>query len=93
MALDLALTLVLLMANGFFVATEFAFARVRPTQVQEWLAAGRPGAKSVRHGVEHIDAYLAACQLGITIASLGLGVIGESFFHGLLEPVFGEARA
>jgi CBS domain containing-hemolysin-like protein len=93
MALDLVLTLVLLLANGFFVATEFALARVRPTQVQEWLAAGRPGAKSVRHGVEHIDAYLAACQLGITIASLGLGVIGESFFHGLLEPVFGEAAS
>lgn len=43
------------------------------------------------HAVEHIDAYLSACQLGITMASLGLGALGEPAFHGLLEPVLGDA--
>ena len=51
---------------------------------------GRPGSKSVAHAVDHIDAYLAACQLGITVSSLGLGALGEPAFHHLLEPIFGE---
>ena len=52
--------------------------------------AGRPGAKSARHAVEHIDAYLAACQLGITLASIGLGVVGKPAFEKLVRPVLGE---
>jgi CBS domain containing-hemolysin-like protein len=87
----LLLAALLVAANGFFVATEFALARVRPTQVGEWVREGRPGARSLQHGVERIDAYLAACQLGITLASLGLGVVGEPAFHDLLEPVLGDA--
>ena len=63
--ISIALAFVLVAANGFFVATEFA--RLRPGQVRDWVRAGRPGAKSVQHAVEHIDAYLAACQLGITL--------------------------
>ena len=59
----------------------------------EFERAGRPGAKSVRHAVEHIDAYLAACQLGITIASLGLGVLGEPAFEELLHPILGDGAA
>ena len=90
-AIELLIALALLGANGFFVATEFAIARLRPTQVGAWLEAGRPGARSVRHAVDNIDAYLAACQLGITIASLGLGVLGEKALHHLLEPVLGDA--
>ena len=90
MAVELLIALALLAANGFFVATEFSLARLRPTQVDEWLEKGRPGARSVRHGVENIDAYLAACQLGITVASLGLGVIGEEAVHDLLEPLLGD---
>jgi len=82
---------VLVGANGFFVATEFAVARLRPGQVEKWVRDGRPGAKSVAHAVDHIDAYLAACQLGITISSLGLGALGEPAFHHLLEPIFGES--
>jgi CBS domain containing-hemolysin-like protein len=88
--LNIALALVLVGANGFFVATEFAVARLRPGQVEKWVSDGRPGAKSVQHAVGHIDAYLAACQLGITISSLGLGALGEPAFHHILEPVFGE---
>jgi len=91
MALDILITVVLVLANGFFVATEFAFARLRPTQVEEWVREARPGSRSVQHAVTHIDAYLAACQLGITLASLGLGVIGERALHELLEPVLGDS--
>ncbi|HSK16358.1 MAG TPA: hemolysin family protein [Gaiellaceae bacterium] len=82
--------LLLVAANGLFVATEFAITRIRITQVAELEAAGRPGAKSLRHAVEHLDAYLAACQLGITIASIGLGVVGKPAFEQLLEPITGE---
>jgi CBS domain containing-hemolysin-like protein len=89
-ALNIILAFVLVAANGFFVATEFAIARVRPSQVAEWVREGRPGARSAQHAVEHIDAYLAACQLGITVASLGLGAIGEPAFGHLFEPLFGE---
>jgi CBS domain containing-hemolysin-like protein len=88
---NIALALVLVGANGFFVATEFAVARLRPGQVEKWVRDGRPGSKSVQHAVEHIDAYLAACQLGITVSSLGLGALGEPAFHHILEPVFGES--
>jgi CBS domain containing-hemolysin-like protein len=89
MAVLLALGLVLV--NAFFVAAEFAIARLRPTQVDDLVRQGRPGARSARHAVEHIDRYLSACQLGITLASLGLGAVGEPAFHDLLEPVFGDA--
>ena len=91
MAVNLAIAIALVVANGFFVATEFALARLRPTQVEDLEREGAAGAKSLRHAVDHIDAYLAACQLGITLASLGLGVIGEEAFHELLKPVFGDA--
>jgi CBS domain containing-hemolysin-like protein len=71
------------------VATEFSLARLRPTQVSDFLRERRPGAKSADHAVRHIDSYLAACQLGITLASLGLGVVGKPVFRDLLEPVLG----
>ncbi len=90
MAAELILAIVFVAANGFFVATEFAVARLRPSQAREMLREGRPGSKSAMHAVEHIDAYLSACQLGITVSSLGLGAIGEPAFHDLLEPVFGD---
>ncbi|MDQ3721236.1 MAG: hemolysin family protein [Actinomycetota bacterium] len=90
MALELIAAIALVGANGFFVATEFAIARLRPTQVDGFEREGRPGAKSVRHAVDHIDAYLAACQLGITLASIGLGVAGKPAFEKLLDPLVGE---
>lgn len=89
-AIELAGTLLLVLANGFFVAGEFAIARVRASQIDEWVERGRPGAASVQHAVTHIDSYLAACQLGITLASLGLGAFGESALHELLDPLLGE---
>jgi CBS domain containing-hemolysin-like protein len=91
MALELLVAIVLVLANGFFVAAEFAVARLRPTQIAEYARERRPGAKSALHAVQHIDSYLAACQLGITLSSLGLGAVGEPAFHHALEPLFGDA--
>ena len=91
------LTLVLL--NGFFVATEFALVKVRQTQLEPLIAKSNRRAAMVRHITRHVDAYLSAAQLGITLASLGLGWIGEPIFEELLGPVFnalhmgGEAHA
>ena len=79
----------LVVANAFFVASEFALARMRPTQLSELTLERHRGVRSLRHAVAHLDAYLAACQLGITIASIGLGVVGESAFEKLLEPLLG----
>ncbi len=93
MVFELIIALVLIAANGFFVASEFAVARLRLTEAAEMERAGRPGARSARHAVEHIDAYLAACQLGITLASIGLGVIGKPAFEDLLRPLFGEGAS
>ncbi|HEX5909695.1 MAG TPA: hemolysin family protein [Thermoleophilaceae bacterium] len=90
MAIDLIFALLLVVANGVFVATEFSVARLRPTQVNELVRERRPGAKSAAHAVEHIDSYLSACQLGITLSSLGLGALGEPAFHDLIEPVLGD---
>ena len=93
MEAGLIAAIVLVAANGFFVGAEFSIARLRPTQVRDLLRDGRPGAKSAQHAVEHLDAYLSACQLGITLASLGLGAVGEPAFHDLLEPLLGESAS
>jgi CBS domain containing-hemolysin-like protein len=90
-AVDILIAFVLVGANGFFVAAEFAITRVRPTQAADWLEHGRPGAKSVASAVHHIDSYLAACQLGITLASLGLGVVGEKAFHHVFASLLGSS--
>jgi CBS domain containing-hemolysin-like protein len=90
---SLLIAVVLVLANGFFVASEFALARLRTTQVADLERERRPGAGSLRHAVAHLDAYLAACQLGITIASIGLGVVGEPAFERLLaSPLGAEAE-
>ena len=78
----------LVVANGFFVAAEFALVKVRPTQLAEAAAKGSSRARMARHLARHLDAYLSACQLGVTLASLALGWIGESAFAGLLVPIF-----
>jgi CBS domain containing-hemolysin-like protein len=80
-----ALFLVLL--NGFFVASEFAYVRIRSTAVDQLVNEGAPGASHLREAVDNLDDYLAVTQLGITIASLGLGWIGEPAVAALIEPV------
>ena len=81
--------LFLVFLNGFFVAAEFALVTVRSTRVQQLLAEGAPGSRNVDDGVRNLDSYIAACQFGITLASLALGWIGEPALAGLLEPVVG----
>lgn len=88
LALKILAVLVLVALNGFFVATEFALVKVRLTQLEPLVAHGQRRARMARHIVTHLDAYLSAAQLGITLASLGLGWIGEPIFEELLQPVF-----
>ncbi|MGI9539029.1 MAG: hemolysin family protein [Miltoncostaeaceae bacterium] len=86
-AIPLVAALLLVLLNGFFVAAEFALARARTTRLEAMSERGVASAGLARGQIEHIDRYLAACQLGITLASLGLGWLGEPAFGHLLEPV------
>jgi CBS domain containing-hemolysin-like protein len=83
----LVLGLLLVLLNGFFVAAEFALVKVRPTQIEPHAARGERRAKVAAHMVHHLDAYLSATQLGITLASLALGWIGEPAFAWVVEPL------
>ncbi len=78
----------LLFANAFFVAAEFALVSIRRTRVEELVAAGSAPARVVRHVIQDPDRFIAATQLGITMASLGLGWIAEPALAHLLEPLF-----
>ena len=80
---------VLVLLNGFFVATEFALVKVRQTQLEPLIAKGSRSAVIVRRLTQNLDAYLSAAQLGITLASLGLGWIGESVVTEIFITVFG----
>jgi CBS domain containing-hemolysin-like protein len=92
--LGMILGIVLVALNGFFVAAEFALVKVRPTQIEPLAAEGQRRARLVRHMIRHLDAYLSATQLGITLASLALGWIGEPAFawiiHPLISPLVGQ---
>ena len=84
-ALDSAtLAFGLVLLNGFFVATEFAIVKVRPTRIEELARKNTVGAHAVRGMLRNLDGNLSAIQLGITIASLGLGWLGEPAFANLL---------
>jgi len=76
----------LVAANGFFVASEFALVAVRPSRVAELAAAGRMNAGALQRTLQHLDASLASTQLGITLSSLALGWIGEPVLAHLIEP-------
>ncbi len=86
-ALGLLAIAFLVLLNAFFVAAEFALVSVRPTRIAELVASGNRAAKWVARGLENPDRFIAATQLGITLASLGLGWIGEPALAGLLEPL------
>ena len=77
MLTDILITLILVSFNGFFVAAEFAIVKVRSSQIEVKVKEGVGVAVLAKHIVAHLDGYLAATQLGITLASLGLGWIGE----------------
>ncbi|ACV11104.1 protein of unknown function DUF21 [Halorhabdus utahensis DSM 12940] len=86
-AAQLVLALILVVLNGFFVAAEFAFVRVRGTSVDQLAEEGRPGSATLQEVMTNLDNYLATTQLGITIASLGLGWVGEPAVAALIEPI------
>lgn len=86
--LNLVAVIVLLVANGFFVAAEFALVKARGFRIETLANEGRPAAKLTLRIQHNLEAYLAACQLGITMASLGLGWVGEPAVAALLEPLF-----
>lgn len=81
----------LVFLNGFFVAAEFALVKVRSSQLDALTAEGHRGAGIARQVMGNLDAYLSACQLGITLASLGLGWVGEPFLARMLQPLFAMA--
>lgn len=79
---------VLVGANAFFVAAEFALVKVRETRIEQLAAEGSKTAGIVRSQLQHLDTYIAATQLGITLASLALGWVGEPALGHLIEPLF-----
>src|SRR5437660_10609621 len=83
--LQVFLVILLVAANAFFVAAEFALVSVRDTRIQQLVAARRIGARTVQKLHHRLDELLAAVQFGVTLASLGLGIVGEPTFAHLLE--------
>lgn len=85
------LLIVLLTAfSAFFVATEFAIVRVRPAKIEQLVEEGNKNALSVKKIIQNIDSYLSACQLGITITSLGLGWLGQPTILKLIQPLMAD---
>ncbi|QOW09995.1 HlyC/CorC family transporter [Kaistella flava (ex Peng et al. 2021)] len=86
--IKLLLAVFLVVLNGFFVAAEFSIVKVRYSQIQLKAAEGDSMAKQAEHIIKHLDEYLSATQLGITLASLALGWVGESAMHHVIENIF-----
>ena len=85
---DLILAIFLVFLNAFFVTAEFAIVKVRATRIEERLREGVRGAAATQNILQNLDSYLPVTQLGITLASLGLGWIGEPAFASLIAPFF-----
>ncbi len=85
---NLFLIVFLLLANGFFVASEFALVSVRHTRINQLANEGNSTAKLTSYALKELDKYIAATQLGITIASIGLGWVGEATLARLIHPLF-----
>ncbi|TKH41558.1 hemolysin family protein [Paenibacillus sp. FSL R10-2782] len=88
---NLIIVFALVLLNGFFVSAEFAMVKVRSSRIETLVEAGNKKAVYAANMLHNLDAYLSACQLGITLASLGLGWIGEPAIAHLIEPVFTAA--
>ena len=86
--LYLVLVVFFLLMNAFFVVAEFSVVRVRKSQIELAVEEGKKGAKAAQTVVSNVNAYLSACQLGITLASLALGWLGEPVFAALIRPLF-----
>jgi CBS domain containing-hemolysin-like protein len=83
----ISVVILLVLLNGFFVAAEFAIVKVRSTQIEPLVRSGSGRAEVAKHVISHLDTYLSACQLGITMTSLALGWVGEPFIARLLAPL------
>jgi len=79
--------------NGFFVAAEFALVAVRKTRIEELVAQGAPGASAAQSAIDHLDRSIAGTQLGITLASLALGMTSEPALARIIEPLFQHVPA
>ena len=88
MGFQLFLTFFLVVLNGFFVAAEFAIVKVRSSQIEVKAKTGSRVGKMAKSIIHNLDGYLAATQLGITLASLGLGWVGEEVMHSIFKDVF-----
>ena len=88
LALKLSVVLFLVLLNGFFVASEFAIVKVRASQLDAFATQNDRRVRAARTIIEHLDAYLSATQIGVTLASLALGWVGEPFLARILAPVF-----
>ncbi len=86
------LTAILVLVNGFFVAAEYAFVRVRTTQLEELAKTGSGRARLAARIAADIEPYISTVQLGVTLASLGVGLLGEPAVSRLVDPVFGWLR-
>ena len=89
-AFELLVALFLVALNGLFVAAEFAFTKLRSTRVESMVQQGKASAELIREATGNLDAYLAVCQVGITIASLALGALGEPAIAKLIDPLLGS---
>lgn len=87
-AFNFILVAILILLTAFFVVSEFAFVKVRVSRIDQLIEEKRAGALAAKHVVTHLDEFLSACQLGITITSLGLGWLGEPTVERLLHPLF-----
>lgn len=87
MAIEILVIIILVLLNGFFVAAEFSIVKVRYSQIQLRAEKGSKLAKKAEHIINHLDTYLSATQLGITLASLGLGWIGEPVVAKIISVV------
>src|SRR5262245_23670851 len=87
-ALRLGLVVLLVAANAFFVAAEFALVGARRTQIDALAQRGNRRAKAAQHAISHLDHYISGTQLGITISSLALGWVGETTVASLLDELF-----
>ncbi|MEK4424705.1 hemolysin family protein [Solibacillus sp. FSL K6-1523] len=86
--INLTIFAVLIALTAFFVATEFAIVKVRQSRIDQLVAEGKSGSLSAKNVTTHLDEYLSACQLGITVTALGIGMVGESTFEFILNPLF-----
>src|SRR4051794_36838819 len=88
--LELALVGLLVLANAFFVSAEYSLVRSRRARLEELNESGARGAELALRQLDSINDYISACQVGITMASIGIGAVGEQVVADLLEPLLGD---